>query len=261
MGFKEKLIGGILIIIGALPFLLKIKSISNLFTKNKVLSYIMPGEIIYQLIIIFLGILLILAVSYIIFEKWQAAEQREQLSIFQQGAQYGYEQAVLQLMQQAITCEPVPIFVKNQTINLIAVECLQQMQQQYQGLPQNLLQQLFTGPGAQVQIDADIPRPMGPLGLPAPPEEKKEEIKEEGGDDDGDIAPDQGELNIPPIDQLSEDERKLGKKLIGNLGKTVKGNFFQQGTIAHDIRNEYSLIIDDLEFGYVLNSPNQNIRN
>ena len=59
MGFKEKLIGIILIVIGALPFLLKIDSISNVFTGNTVLSYIIPGEIVYQLIIIILGILLV----------------------------------------------------------------------------------------------------------------------------------------------------------------------------------------------------------
>ena len=59
MRFKEKLIGIVLIIIGALPFLLKIKSISDFFTQNKVLSFIIPGELVYQIIIIVLGALLI----------------------------------------------------------------------------------------------------------------------------------------------------------------------------------------------------------
>jgi hypothetical protein len=59
MNIKEKLIGIVLIVLGALPFLLKIKSISAWFTANKFLSFFSPGEIVYQIVIILLGILLI----------------------------------------------------------------------------------------------------------------------------------------------------------------------------------------------------------
>jgi len=59
MPIKEKLLGLILIIIGALPFLLKIDRIAAFFAKYKFLSYIVPGEIIYQIILIVIGILLI----------------------------------------------------------------------------------------------------------------------------------------------------------------------------------------------------------
>ncbi len=41
----------------------------------------------------------------------------------------GIEFAVLNIMQQAATCQPVPLTFGNQTINLIAVECLQQVPQ------------------------------------------------------------------------------------------------------------------------------------
>jgi hypothetical protein len=57
--------------------------------------------------------------------KIKDAKQEEQLSIFQQGAEYGYEQAIYSLVQQAVTCEQVPITIQNQTLNIIAVECLQ----------------------------------------------------------------------------------------------------------------------------------------
>ncbi len=40
----------------------------------------------------------------------------------------GYQVAILQVMQQASTCQPVPLTFGNQTINLIALECLQQPQ-------------------------------------------------------------------------------------------------------------------------------------
>jgi len=75
---------------------------------------------------------LILIIAGLVINSWyakQAAEkQEEQLGIFQQGAQYGYEQAVIQVAQQAATCQQVPLTIENQTINLIAVECLQAAQ-------------------------------------------------------------------------------------------------------------------------------------
>ena len=56
---KNKLVGLILIIIGILPFLLKIESVATAFEKYTFLSYLIPGELIYQIIITCLGILLI----------------------------------------------------------------------------------------------------------------------------------------------------------------------------------------------------------
>ena len=38
----------------------------------------------------------------------------------------GVQYAVVSLMQQAATCDVVPLTFENQTINIIAVECLQQ---------------------------------------------------------------------------------------------------------------------------------------
>lgn len=75
-------------------------------------------------IIIILAILLILLVSYIGFQSYQQYVQKQQLDIFQQGAQYGYQQAVIQVVQQATTCQQVPLKVQDKTINIIAVECL-----------------------------------------------------------------------------------------------------------------------------------------
>jgi len=63
MAMKEKLIGLILIIIGILPFLLKIQSIATSVEKYKLMSYLVPGEIVYQIIIIILGVLLIWTVK------------------------------------------------------------------------------------------------------------------------------------------------------------------------------------------------------
>jgi len=45
------------------------------------------------------------------------------------GIEYGAQQTVITIAQQAATCNPVPLTVGNDTINLIAIECLQQPQE------------------------------------------------------------------------------------------------------------------------------------
>lgn len=75
--------------------------------------------------VVILAVLLALALGYIAFDTYTEFKQQQDFSLFQQGAQFGYEQAVTQLFQQALTCQPVPVFIENQTLNLIAVECLQ----------------------------------------------------------------------------------------------------------------------------------------
>jgi len=77
-------------------------------------------------ITIILAISLVLALGYIGIGKYSAYKQEKELGVFQQGAQYGYEQAVVQIAGMAVSCEQVPLQIENQTINMIAVECLQQ---------------------------------------------------------------------------------------------------------------------------------------
>ena len=63
MAIKEKLIGIILIVVGALPFLLQIESVNQSLPAD-ILSYLAPGEIVYQIVIIALGIWRILKVRH-----------------------------------------------------------------------------------------------------------------------------------------------------------------------------------------------------
>ena len=79
-----------------------------------------------QKIIIILIILLILAIGYILFSKYSDWKQEKDLKRFQQGLQQGYEQAIIQVVQQASTCQQVPLRIEDQVINIIAVECLSQ---------------------------------------------------------------------------------------------------------------------------------------
>ena len=74
--------------------------------------------------IIVLSVLLLVAGSYIVYGFYSDARLQEQMEIYQSGAQVGYEQAVVQIAQMASLCQPVPLKVDNQTINIIAVECL-----------------------------------------------------------------------------------------------------------------------------------------
>lgn len=46
------------------------------------------------------------------------------------GYNQGYSDAIIQIAQQATTCQQVPLTIGNQSINMIAVECLQQAQPQ-----------------------------------------------------------------------------------------------------------------------------------
>jgi hypothetical protein len=75
-------------------------------------------------IILVLILLLILAGAYIGFTKYNSWRSGQEQQIFTQGAQYGYEQAVIQIVQQSLSCQPVPLRVQNETINIIAVDCL-----------------------------------------------------------------------------------------------------------------------------------------
>ena len=59
MGIKDKLVGIILIVLGVWPFLLKIESVAAYFATYKFLEVLTPGEIVYQVVLILLGILLV----------------------------------------------------------------------------------------------------------------------------------------------------------------------------------------------------------
>ena len=77
-------------------------------------------------------VLLVLAVGYIGYSTYSDINQEKEFGIYQQGAQVGYEQAVSQMFQQAASCQQVPLSVDNQTINIVAIECLQQQAAQAQ---------------------------------------------------------------------------------------------------------------------------------
>ncbi len=79
-----------------------------------------------QILTIVLIVLLALAVGYIAFEKISLWNRVNQLGNFQQGAQYGYQQAIVEIAQKAEACQQVPLVIGNKTVNVFAIKCLQQ---------------------------------------------------------------------------------------------------------------------------------------
>jgi hypothetical protein len=73
-------------------------------------------------------VLLALAVGYIGYDKYTDWKIQKDNDIYQGGINYGYELAVTQMFSQVGSCQQVPLTVENQTLKVIAIECLQQAQ-------------------------------------------------------------------------------------------------------------------------------------
>lgn len=78
--------------------------------KRKVLITLLIAVIIVLVVIIIYAFVIRPAYSGYVIDK-----QNEGIQI-----------AIFSIMQRAATCQPVPLTFGNQTINIIAVECLQQ---------------------------------------------------------------------------------------------------------------------------------------
>jgi len=80
------------------------------------------------------GVMLVLAVGYIGYTKYGDWRYDQDEQIYQEGAYLGYNQAILQVVENVNTCQQVPITYldntgENRTIKIFKVECLQQLQQ------------------------------------------------------------------------------------------------------------------------------------
>lgn len=80
---------------------------------------------------LFLILIIVGAAGYIGYDKFEenAAEKElalaeKELELLQQGARYGAESVLLEIFNEAITCNTLPINNGSLEINLIATECL-----------------------------------------------------------------------------------------------------------------------------------------
>lgn len=71
------------------------------------------------------------AVGYLAFVQGQKSsdeQKQKEDALVQKGIETGYNQVVVYLFSRMKACEATPITMSNQTLTLIAVECLQQQQ-------------------------------------------------------------------------------------------------------------------------------------
>ena len=74
-----------------------------------------------SIIITILVILLLGAVGYFGYEKSGEYINKKQV----EGYSIGYQQAVIDMYNEAVQCKTIPLTFQNQTITMVAGECLQ----------------------------------------------------------------------------------------------------------------------------------------
>lgn len=88
----------------------------------------MKGEKKNRLTLILVGVIIVLVVALLYFLVLQPVITGNAVKLRSEG----YIYAVGAIMEQAVQCQTIPLTYGNQTVNLIAVECLQQAQEQTQ---------------------------------------------------------------------------------------------------------------------------------
>lgn len=76
------------------------------------------------MLIIILAVLLALTLGYIGLSEYNKMKSQKELSIFQQGVKSGSDQTLLYLFQQGLACQSIPLFINNQTLTMIPIECV-----------------------------------------------------------------------------------------------------------------------------------------
>lgn len=78
----------------------------------------MKKEKLKTIIIIVLAMIILVSALFIGISKYNQVQQLK-------GAKIGYEQCIVDVMNQVSTCQPVPLIFNEQTINIVAIDCLQ----------------------------------------------------------------------------------------------------------------------------------------
>jgi flagellar basal body-associated protein FliL len=95
--------------------------------KNKKKGKPRDKKKLWKTIIIVVVVLGILVGGFFAFNAYQ---EKRDLESMRYGFNIGYSQAIIQLMNMSLSCQPVPLYAGNSTIEVIAVDCLQQQTQQ-----------------------------------------------------------------------------------------------------------------------------------
>jgi hypothetical protein len=79
-----------------------------------------------KIIIISFIILVLLVGVFFGVKAYKNFRENKDMVIFQQGFNYGYTGAVMQIINVSDSCQVFPVYIGNQTRNLISVDCLNQ---------------------------------------------------------------------------------------------------------------------------------------
>lgn len=67
-------------------------------------------------------LIILILLAYIAYSKINAKMESDKID----AVKIGYQQAIIDLAQNVATCQQVPLIIGNQTINVVAVKCLQE---------------------------------------------------------------------------------------------------------------------------------------
>jgi len=81
------------------------------------------GRKVFMIFVLIIILLLIIAGLFFAVKGYVGWRGKRNDMIFQQGIQYGYQGAILEIMNLSLSCEPVPLFAGNQTIEMIKRDC------------------------------------------------------------------------------------------------------------------------------------------
>lgn len=96
-------------------------------TKKPAVEYISKKAKIIMAVLFVIGLLIGTAI-YFVYDSWQSSNDEYEEEIFKLGFQYGYESTLTGIFNEALKCELIPLTDENLTINIIAIECLTDLQ-------------------------------------------------------------------------------------------------------------------------------------
>jgi hypothetical protein len=73
-------------------------------------------------------ILILLFGGYLGVKAYNNSQQKKGLKIFEQGIKYGYTEALLQIINISDKCQPFPVYVGNNSRELVSVTCYKNQQ-------------------------------------------------------------------------------------------------------------------------------------
>ena len=73
--------------------------------------------------IVILGLATLVILALLVF-GYNYHVENKQVEAFNVGAQFGFETAIIEIAKIAVECETVPLTLGNNTLNMIAVDCI-----------------------------------------------------------------------------------------------------------------------------------------